>query len=195
MKIKKLTLFAILLGIEIIFCFTPLGSLPALGPIVMTLAMIPVIVTGLFMDVKYASLMGFFAGLFSFMVWTFMPPSPMAFVFTPFYSFGEISGNFFSLIICFVPRILTGTFTALAIKKTNNFGLAAFIGSMTNTIGVMLGIALFFGELYSSLLGQSLIIIIGTTVLTNGVPEAILAVIVAVIFKKAFKNRLDMYKD
>lgn len=196
MKIKKMTLFAILLGIEFIFCFTPLGSLPAFGPIVMTLAMIPVIVTGLFMDIKYASLMGFFAGLFSFMVWTFMPPSPItAFIFTPFYSFGEISGNFFSLIICFVPRILTGTFTALVVKKTNNFGLAAFIGSMTNTIGVMLGIALFFGELYSSLMGQSLITVIAATVLTNGVPEAILAVVIAVIFKKTFKNRLDMYKN
>lgn len=193
-KIKKLTQFAILLAIEAIFCFTPLGSLPALGPIVMTLAMIPVIATGIIMDIKYASLMGFFAGLFSFIVWTFMPPSPMAFVFTPFYNLGEASGNFFSLIICFVPRILTGTLTSLtvsALKKvcpSIRYGIAGFVGSMTNTLGVVLGIALFFGDIYASMVGQSLILIVMTTIITNGIPEAILAVVVAIAIPRSLKG-------
>ena len=44
-----LVLFAVILAIEAIVCFTPLGSLPALGPIVATLAMIPVTIAGILM--------------------------------------------------------------------------------------------------------------------------------------------------
>lgn len=188
MKTSNLTKFAIILAIEAIFCFTPLGSLPALGPIVMTLAMIPVIITGITMGVKYASLMGFFAGLFSFIVWTFMPPNPVvAFVFSPFYSFNGISGNFYSLIICFIPRILCGTITAISCallknaKATIRYGISGFVGSMINTLGVTLMIALFFGEIYASIVGQSLILIITTTIITSGIPEAILASMSAIL--------------
>lgn len=45
-----------------------------------------------------------------------MPSSPIAFLFTSFYSLGEISGNFWSLIICFVPRILIGLLTYFLIN-------------------------------------------------------------------------------
>ncbi len=193
-KNADLTKFSLLLAIEAIFCFTPLGSLPALGPIVMTLAMIPVIVTAIVMNTKYATLMGFFAGLFSFIYWTFVAPSPMSVIFTPFYSVGNASGNFNSLIICFVPRILTGTFAGLSIslfKKynlTTRYGLAGLIGSLTNTFGVLIGIALFFGDLYASMVGQSLAIIIATTIITNGIPEAVLSTIVSIVIAKAFKK-------
>ena len=37
-----------------------------------------------------------------------MNPTVTSFVFTPFYSVGDIHGGFGSLIICFVPRILVG---------------------------------------------------------------------------------------
>jgi len=57
--------------------------------------------------------MGFFAGLFSFIVWTAMPPTPiMAFVFTPFASIGDVHGNFWSILICFAPRIGVGVVAA-----------------------------------------------------------------------------------
>jgi thiamine transporter ThiT len=59
---RVLARFAVLLAIEALFCFTPLGSIPALGPIVMTLAMIPVILTGQLMGPGAGSLMGAFAG-------------------------------------------------------------------------------------------------------------------------------------
>ena len=88
-KTLFLTRFSILLAIEAIFCFTPLGSLPAIGPIVATLAAVPVVITAIMLGTAAGSAMGAFAGLFSFLVWTFTPPNPMfAFVFTPFFSFG-----------------------------------------------------------------------------------------------------------
>ena len=80
----RLAQFALLLAIEAIVCFTPLGSLPAVGPIVATLGMVPVIITAVVLGTGAGTLMGAFAGLFSFIVWSFFPPNPLtAFVFTP----------------------------------------------------------------------------------------------------------------
>ena len=64
--------------------------------------------TGILLGVGAGAAMGFCAGLFSFIVWTFITPGPTAFVFTPFVSIGDIHGNGWSLAICFIPRILTG---------------------------------------------------------------------------------------
>ena len=195
-QILTLVQFSILLAIEALFSFTILGSLPAFGPIVATLFMIPVIVTTLLLGTKAGTLMGFFAGLFSFLVWTFMPPSPIAaFVFTPFYSLGEFSGNFGSILICFIPRILTGTVAGLTYKGFSKtfpnknilcFSLSAVLGSLTNTFGVLGGIWLFFGNQYSSIAGGAMLIIIGTTILTSGIPEAIVSAIVASAVCKPF---------
>jgi len=182
-KAVFLSQFGILLAIEAILCFTPLGSLPAIGPIVATLMMLPVAITAILLGPKAGTLMGFFAGLFSFIVWTFMPPSPIvAFIFTPFYSLGEFSGNYGSLLICFIPRILAGTvagFSYIGAKKAFRgknvlcFSLSAALGSLTNTIGVLGGIWLFFGNQYSSIAGGAILLIIGSTILFSGIPEAV----------------------
>ena len=58
----KMVQFSILLALEVIMCFTPLGSIP-IGPMVATLAMIPVILTGILLGVGAGAAMGFFAGL------------------------------------------------------------------------------------------------------------------------------------
>jgi uncharacterized membrane protein len=193
MKTKKSTLtlvqFGLLFAVEAIFCFTPLGALPALGPIVATLAMVPVILTALLLGPKAGTVMGALAGLFSLIVWTFMPPSPVvAFVFTPFYTAGELSGNFGSLLICFVPRTLVGTLAGLAYKglaaampRKNIlcFSLSAALGSLVNTFGVMGGIWLFFGDQYASIAGGAMLLIVGTTILFSGIPEAAVSALVA----------------
>lgn len=200
---RTLTLvqFGVLLAIEALFCFTPLGSLPAIGPIVATLAMVPVIITALLLGTKAGTLMGAFAGLFSFLVWTFTPPSPVvAFVFTPFYSLGEFQGNVGSLLICFVPRILSGTVAGLVYHKASgrfpkkdilNFSLSAVLGSLTNTIGVMGGIWLFFNHQYSTLVGETLLVVIATTILTSGIPEAIVSALLASAVCKPLKGLLS----
>ncbi|MGF7146340.1 putative membrane protein [Anaerotaenia torta] len=129
--------------------------------------------------------MGFFFWLFSFLVWTFMPPSPIAFVFTPFYSLGELHGNIWSIIICFIPRILIGVVTGItheffSRRSLNNFfcyGISGVLGSLTSTFLVLAGIYFFFGHDYASVIGSSyslLLGIIGITILTNGIPEAII---------------------
>ncbi len=190
-RILFLTQFSILLAIEAIFCFTPLGSIPFTPAIVATLAMVPVIITGILLGTGAGTAMGFIAGLFSFIVWTFIPPNPAtAFVFTPFYSIGEIHGNLWSLVICFVPRILTGTVAGLTFKGMRKifpkgkdflvYGLSSCLGSLTNTLPVLFGIYFFFGKPYAEVLGigyQLLLGLVGTSILTNGVPEAIISVL------------------
>lgn len=187
----SLAQFAMLLAIEALVCFTPLGSLPALGPVVATLGMVPVVLTAVVMGTGAGTAMGAFAGLFSFLVWSFTPPNPLtAFVFTPIYTLGPVRGNFWSLVICFVPRILVGTVTGVAFrlfsrlnwKRWAVYGLSGVLGSLTNTVLVLLGIFAFFGPSYAAVLGQSanaLAGLIGLTVLTNGIPEAIVSAVAA----------------
>lgn len=190
-KILFLTQFSMLLAIEAVVCFTPLGSLP-IGPLVATLSAIPVIVTTIMLGTKAGMLMGFFFGLFSFIVWTFMPPNPiLAFVFTPFYSFGEFNGNFWSLVICFVPRILIGAVTGASIKLFSKImgenkskakfsivcTISGILGSLTNTLLVLGGIYIFFGKNYAVANGLSYELLLGaivTVILTNGLLEAAL---------------------
>ena len=194
-KVLFLAQFSILLAIEAIVSFTPLGSLPALGPIVATLSHVPVIITAVLLGTGAGAAMGFFFGLFSFIVWTFTPPSPVvAFVFTPFYSFGDVGGNFWSLVICFAPRILIGLVTGVCFqlftrlfsrwekKDALVYGLSGLLGSLTNTILVLGGIYLFFGNDYAGAIGISfslLLGIIGTTILTSGIPEAVIGAVAA----------------
>lgn len=183
--------FAMLLALEAIVCFTPLGSLPAIGPMVATLGMIPVIITAIVMGTGAGTAMGACTGLFSFLVWTFAPPNPLvAFAFTPVYSIGATKGNLWSIVICFVPRILVGTvtglcfrlFTRLNWKKPFAYGVSGVLGSLTNTFLVLGGIYLFFGSGYAAAVGRNfgaLPALIGLLILTNGIPEAILGGVAA----------------
>lgn len=193
--------FAMLLAIEAIVCFTPLGSLP-IGPIVATLGMVPVILTAIILGTKAGTAMGFFAGLFSFCVWTFTPPSPIAFVFTPFYTVGSVRGNFWSLVICFVPRILVGTvtglcfslFTRLKWHPVFSYGVSGILGSLVNTVLVLGGIYVFFGQGYAaanSMPFELLLGAIGLAVLTNGIPEAVIGGIAAYAVCYPVKKHLN----
>lgn len=195
-KILFLAQFGILLALEAVVCFTPLGSLP-IGPMVATLSMLPVILAGVLLGTKASTLMGFFFGLFSFIVWTFTPPPTsafLAFVYTPFVQVGNTPGNFWSLVICFVPRILAGLVSGLCFsgfskllkdKKYKNgfiYTISGVLGSLTNTILVLGGIVLFFGNEYAAannVTYTAMLIAILTTVVTNGLLEAIIGGIVA----------------
>lgn len=192
-KTLFLARFAMLLAIEAIFCFTPLGSIP-IPPLVATTAMVPVVITAILMGPWAGSAMGLFAGIFSFIVWTFMPPNAVtAFIFTP-----TVSHSFWSVLICFVPRILAGTVAGLLFKalrakcNINNpvhYAASGVAGSLVNTFGVLGGTYLVFYDRYADVLksayhltkiSQQVVLgVIGTTVLTNGIPEAVLAAVAA----------------
>lgn len=193
---QRLAFMAMFLAIEAVLVFTPLGYLP-IPPLNPTTMHIPVIIAGIVLGKKSGAQMGFVFGLTSFLRATF-EPGPTSFVFSPFISFAGISGNWTSLLIAFVPRILLGflagwIFEMLTKKKVNesmSVVIAALAGAMTNTILVMGGIYIFFGQPYAQALGLSYGALIGaimTIVTTNGVFEAVIGALICTLVCKACK--------
>lgn len=188
LKTRRLTLFAMLLCVELLLIFTPLGFVPV-GPVNATTLHIPVILAAILMGPLEGSALGLVFGLSSLIKNT-IAPTITSFVFSPFYSLGEFRGNGWSVWIALGPRILLGLFAALLFrflrdtlkKPTLAAGLAAGVSTLLHTAMVMGSIYLFFGKDYAAArqIGQSaLLTIIGTVILTNGVAELIIAAIVA----------------
>lgn len=196
----QLSLFS---GIIVIMAFTPfIGYIP-LGFTRATIIHIPVILGSLMLGPKKGAFLGGVFGLTSLINNT-VNPTATSFVFSPFISIGDLHGGIYSLIICFVPRILIGVipyylFKLIKGKQENpprkrlivSFSITAVAGSLTNTLLVMNMIFFFFKEsyaqanevpiatLYSFILG-----IIGI----NGVPEAIIAGIIITSIGLAFNK-------
>ncbi|RPF47501.1 putative membrane protein [Hydrogenoanaerobacterium saccharovorans] len=209
-KIKKLTQLALLSAILFIMGFTPLGSIPFGGPIVATLAQIPVVIGAILMGTGAGAFLGAVFGFVSFLWFTMYAP-PVAFVFSPFYSVNLAQGDALkavwfamcSLIICFVPRILIGIVSSKLYQKiydkTGSVGKAAAVagvcGSLTNTLLVLLGILVFFAEPYAAANGNQVIwAILGTSILVNGIPEAIVTPLITVAVVKPMKKIQDKAK-
>ncbi len=192
-SVKMLTLFALFIAIELMMLMTPLGYL-RIGPLSATLLHIPVILAAIFLGTKYGALLGLLFGLSS--VWNAtMQPTITSFVFSPFVTIGGISGSWTSLIIAIGPRVFLGVFAGLLFqffqKKMNcslAAGLSAGIATLLHTIMVLSLIVIFFGSEYSSALGvaqNALIMMLGYTVITNGVMELVLASVVSAALTKA----------
>ncbi|MBP1582101.1 MAG: ECF transporter S component [Oscillospiraceae bacterium] len=195
-QIADLTKMALLSAIIVLLAFTPLGYIP-LGVVNATTIHIPVILGSILLGPKRGAVLGGVFGLTSLSQAT-ITPIVTNFVFTPFYSVGEVHGNFWSLVVCFVPRILTGVVPYLvysALKKVLKkdgvaVAAAAFAGSMTNTLLVMNFIYLFFGRPYAeavSIVFDALYAAIIGVILANGIPEAILACLIVVLVYRALK--------
>lgn len=129
-------------------------------------------------------------------------PNLTSFVFSPFYSLGNVHGNFKSLMICFVPRILIGVvayyvYTGIVklVKKKNSgkssiaaLAAAGAAGALTNTLLVMNGIYFLFGSSYANAKGiatDALYGVILGVIGTQGVPEAIVAAVLTAAIGKA----------
>jgi len=144
--------FAVLLALEALVCFTPLGSIPFTPVVVATLSHIPVILTAILLGPAAGAGMGLAFGLFSFLVHSFQYPGLVSFIFTPLMPIpGSDSGNPLSLIVCFVPRILIGVTAGYLYRmlerklpKPLSMSVAAVAGSLTNTLLVTLSVYLFF---------------------------------------------------
>ena len=197
----QVALFAALI---IIMAFTPfLGYIP-LGFTRATIIHVPVIIGSILLGPKKGAVLGGIFGLTSFINNT-MNPTVTSFVFTPFYSLGEMQG-IGSIIICFVPRILVGIIPYFVFKvlykemKSKGsgmlvaLGIAGLAGSFVNTLLVMNLIFVFFRDAYAAANGVAANAVYGfilSIIAMNGIPEAIVAaVIVAVVGRTLLKSRL-----
>ncbi len=194
-QIKDIALISLLGTLIFVMAFTPfLGFIP-LGFMNATIIHVPVIIGAIVLGPKKGALLGFLFGLASFIHSTIIP-QPGSFIFTPFYS----GGNFFSLLICFIPRILTGIVPYYVYRSLKhvlartqfklNIALisAGVAGSLTNTILVMSLTYVFFKDTYAAannIAVDALYTFILTVIGINGVPEAIIAGILTNIVIRA----------
>lgn len=202
-KTLKLVQLALLGALIVVLAFTPfIGYIP-LGVTRATIVHIPVIIGSILLGPKMGAVLGGLFGLTSFINNSFISPSITSFTFTPLYSVGEFHGNVWSLVICFVPRILVGVVPYYVYKfvmwlfkgrkggETVSLALAGLSGALTNTLLVMNLIYFCFGEQYAAAKEKAFegfYWVILSVIGINGVPEAIVAAILTVaICKPLFK--------
>lgn len=192
-KTANMVIFAMLLAVEVVMSFTPLGFL-RIGLLSVTMLHIPVIICAMALGKKYGAALGFVMGFCSFYNATFAP-TITSFCFTPFFSMGGVEGSWTSLLIAFLPRIALG-YGAGAIYerlKGKNGRMAAALsglsGALINTIGVLGGIWIFFKEPYEAVLGNTIVALLMTTVGVNSIAEAVIGVIAAMAVHSVLKHR------
>ena len=184
----QVALFAALI---VALAFLPfIGYIP-LGFTKATTIHIPVIIGSILLGPKKGAFLGGVFGLTSLINNT-LYPTATSFVFSPFYSAGAFKGGWASLVICFVPRILVGVtpwlvwrFLSPLFGKSRtgrlvSLGLAGFAGAITNTLLVMNGIFLFYGDTWAAAqnkAGQFVYGLILGVIGVNGVPEALVAAV------------------
>ena len=204
-KTQQMVLTAAFAAIIILMANVPFLGYIEIGIVRGTTIHIPVIIGAILLGPKAGALLGGVFGFTSFWKATFQP-NLTSFCFSPFYSLGEFQGNFWSLVVCFVPRILIGITAYYAykglmkilkgkhkVKETIVLPIVGVVGSLTNTILVMGAIYLFFGEQYAkaSEIAGSLIVAIGAIVVANGIPEAIACAILVTIITKPLLRFLN----
>lgn len=178
-KAYRISILAMFIAIIIIQNFVPLFGYIPLGLLDLTTIHITVIIAAIILGPKDGALVGGAWGLITFIRAFTSPTSPLApLVFT-------------NPVVSIVPRILIGLVAGWLfiwlqrkIKRTPAMMLAALVGALVNTILVLGLIYLFYrtpavaqayGTADVSRLGGLLLAVVAT----NGIPEAILAAVVA----------------
>ena len=161
---RQLAVTGILGAVAVLLSVTPLGYIPIPTPAgSATIMHIPVIIGAVLEGAMVGSFIGLIFGITSFLRGV----------------------NFFvDPIVAIIPRVLIGIFAAYSYKllnsKTKATVLAAVVGTLTNTFGVLI-LAVMRGYLvYEVALG----IAVG-----HGIPEVIVAVLVVGAIIKVFRHR------
>ncbi len=188
---QELVLTALFAAIILLMAFTPLGLID-LPLIKATILHVPVIIGSVVLGPKRGAGLGALFGLVSLWKNT-MAPSLLSFAFSPFVPLpGTDKGSLWALLICLVPRILTGAvpwfvFAGMsrlakgrAWGRRTGFVLAGIAGAAVNTVLVMGLMGLVLGEAFAAAQGISHTLVSGailSIMLANGIPEAIAAAV------------------
>lgn len=145
-------------------------------PIVPTLLHIPVIIGSIILGARKGAFLGLVMGIIS-VVNSTVVTLPSSFMFSPLQPIpGTHHGSIAALIVAIVPRILIGIFPYYVYRAVHNrlgAGLAAFVGTATNTVLVLGFIFIFFGTVTKETFGVLL-----TSIITgNSIAEVIIAII------------------
>lgn len=190
-KTLKLVQLAMWTAITFILAFVPYLGYLTIGPFSITTVHIPVIIGAVILGPAAGAFLGCVFGITSIIQATLQMPIT-AFMFSPFVPFG----NFYSVVIALVPRILVGVFAAYVFKlikikdKRGYFAslAAGLVGSLTNTVLVLGGVYLFFGQHFASVQKiplQNLLKVLLGVVAANGIFEAVVAAVAVTAVTKA----------
>lgn len=177
---RQLAIVGLLSGVSILLAITPLGFIPV-PPISATIMHVPVIIGAILEGPMVGMLIGGIFGFTSF-VRSFTTPTPTSFI-------------FWNPIISIGVRILIGFVAAYVYKLLRHSKVSvvvsAIAGSLTNTIGVLGLVYIFYLSRYADVLGISKEAaragILGV-VMTNGVLEAVIASLITVAVVTAVKK-------
>lgn len=187
---------AMLVALLMIFCFTPIGFLK-IGIVEITFNMIPVVIGAIAIGPAAGAFLGALFGAASF--WQCFGQS----------TFGTLLfgvNPFFTVLICFVPRILAGLlpgliFRAMTNKKDNiaAYFVSAAVGSLTNTVLFVGGFCLLFKDTMLGMAsdnGLSPLAFIATAFLLNAAVELVAnTAIVAAVSKAVTKAEKSKSKE
>lgn len=159
---RTLTVSGLLGALSVVLGMTPLGFIPV--PTAAghaTIMHVPAILGAILEGPTTGALTGLIFGLYSLL----RASTPL----------------FADPLIAIAPRILIGIVTYWVYRLTRSDGVAAACGSLTNTLGVM-GLAVMRGYMPAPAAW--------VVVLTHGIPEMIVAIVITVIICRAMrKNR------
>ena len=148
-KTKDLTQLSLLIALEAVLAFTPLGFI-MIPPISITILHIPVIIGAILMGPTYGGILGGTFGVLSVIKATFFAASPADMLFSPFLSGKPIQ----SLVMSIVPRILLGMVAAWlyqALKhkmgEIPSIGVSAVVASILHTLLVLGSMWIFFNAM------------------------------------------------
>ena len=187
---------AMLVALLMIFCFTPIGFLK-IGIVEITFNMIPVVIGAIVIGPAAGAFLGALFGAASF--WQCFGQS----------TFGTLLfgvNPFFTVLICFVPRILAGLlpgliFRAMTKKKDNiaAYFVSAAVGSLTTTVLFVGGFCLLFKDTMLGMAsdnGLSPLAFIATAFLLNAAVELVAnTAIVAAVSKAVTKAEKSKSKE
>lgn len=187
---------AMLVALLMIFCFTSIGFLK-IGIVEITFNMIPVVIGAIAIGPAAGAFLGALFGAASF--WQCFGQS----------TFGTLLfgvNPFFTVLICFVPRILAGLipgliFRAMTKEKDNiaAYFVSAAVGSLTNTVLFVGGFCLLFKDTMLGMAsdnGLSPLAFIATAFLLNAAVELVAnTAIVAAVSKAVTKAEKSKSKE
>ena len=188
---------AMMAAIIILLANTPLGMIP-LPVTKATTTHIPVILGAILLGPLAGGILGGVFGICSMLSNTFTP-ALTSFAFSPFLSTTGLSGAVKAVWISVGCRVLIGVvagwlWIALSKGKVNEWAslsIVGFVGSMVNTVFVMGSIFVLFTQQYAQAKEVAMEAVSGLilgTVLMNGVPEALLAMVLVTAIGKALRK-------
>jgi uncharacterized membrane protein len=188
LTIRKLAVTGMLAAISIILGLTPIGLIPLpFSPTKATIMHIPVIIGAIAEGPIVGLIIGLIFGGFSMYQAVVMPSSPAQFV-------------FLDPLVAILPRLLIALTSYYAYKGVKSIfkgkrvqnkrspaitasAVAAAVGTLTNTLGVLLTIYLRHGVQYAEKLGvpsETVGGVIAGIGVTHGIPEIIVAVLIVI---------------